>query len=251
MSVKLFTILLALFSMAHLPAEGASQFEYGPRPALSVFDPSGVLEAQTVKEISDPLETVRKKEDVDVIVVILQDIGDAPPEHVAGQFAAAWCNSDIHCVVLHIPGREDSPWIIPAGKLIGYVKPQQVQEGTATVRRHAASEPKDADKVRVAAKESSDMLRFWLGSAINRSQTMLTESARMRVESETSARRTQIAILVGVASIIPLIVGIAFFISLLGKRGPRHFPHHAWQLRLGAPHSGGNNAVVELGPPKP
>ncbi len=257
MIARLLLIILAVFLAGPLCAQGSAEFqpalrpafEYGPRPPQSVFDPSGYLDPGLVKAISDSLEAHFKKEGIDVVVVVLTDLGKAPPEHVARSFAAAWCVSPVHCVVLHVPGRVGSPWIIPDGKLVEHLNPAQVQQAVNDARRRAASEAKDPDKVNAAATEAADLLRFWLANALNRTEMIQFESARMRQELETKSRQWKIATMVAAASAIPLIAGVWMLVVLLRRRGPGYFPTPDYRPRLGAPHSGGNRAVVDLGPP--
>jgi hypothetical protein len=204
-----------------------------------------------VKAISDPLATIQKNEGIDVLVIILSELENAPPEHVARRFAKAWCSSPIHCVVLHVPGRKDSPWIVPAGKLVEVLEPEQVRQAVEDGQRRAALETKEPDKVRAAATEAADMLRYWTNNVINRSEMIQTERTKMRVQLENKARLWRLAVLLAVASLIPITVGISLLIYCYRRRGPRYFPNRAWQLRLGAPHAGGNHAVVTIGPPQP
>ncbi len=248
-SPRLLSLMFAILALASAVARGALDFEYGGRPPLSVFDPEGILDPALVKKISDPLKAVNAAEGVDVIVVVLKDLGSAPPEHVALQFADAWCKSNIHCVVLHVPGQAQSPWIFPHGRLVSQVKPEELVQTVAAAERRVRAEPKDGDKVKAAATEAADMLRYWLANAINRTERIKTEATAARLELETKSRQRKILMLSAAASIIPGIVGIYFLASLLKRRGPRYFPNHAWQLRLGAPHAGGNQAVSDLGPP--
>lgn len=239
-------LLLALTAAV----SAATDFEYGPRPEQSVFDPGNILKPEELDAISGPLKAIYQKQGVDVLVIIMPDVGNAPPEHVAGRFADAWSPSDLRCVVLHVPGHEGSPWILPSGRLVSYLNTDEVQRAVDDARRHAAAEPKDADKVRSAANEAADMLRYWLASTINHTEMIRTESTKMRLEQETKARQWRIATMAGVASVIPLAGLLSLLISWSRRRGPGYFPNHAWELRLGAPHAGGNHAVVDLGPSK-
>lgn len=241
--------LLLLLSASVTAAPAATDFEYGPRPEQAVFDPGNVLKPDEVNAISAPLKILYQQLGVDVLVVIMPDVGNAPPEHVAGRFADAWSPSHLRCVVLHVPGREGSPWILPSGRLVSYLNTDEVQKAVDDARRHAAAEPKDVDKVKTAANEAADMLRYWLASTINHAEMIRTESTKMRLEQETKARQWRIATMAGVASVIPLAGLLSLLISWSRRRGPGYFPNHAWQLRLGAPHAGGNHAVAELGPP--
>ena len=242
-------ILLVILSMVPAVAKGPMDFEYGPRPPLAVFDPDEVLEPVMAKEISAPLAKNLAEEQVDVIVVILKDTGSAPPEHVARQFAEAWCRTPMHCVVLHVPGNPNTPWIVPAGQLINHINSAKVEQDVGDRQRRARAEPDDIHKVKSAASEAADMLRYWMKNAINHSEMIQTESVRIRLEQESIARKKQIALVGTLAAIIPLILGMTVLFRMIRRMGPGYFPNHLWHLRLGAPHAGGNHAVVNLGPP--
>lgn len=248
-TIRTMTTRIMLLLMAMIAALSAADFEYGLRPPSSVFDPNGFLEPRTVKEISEPLARIYKNEGIDVIVIVLPDIGDAPPAHVAGRFAAEWCTSPIHAVVLHVPGRKDGPWIVPLGRLIEGIEPAKLSQSVADAVRRAAREPGEPAKVRAAATEAADMLRFWTGTAINRREYIETARTQIRLEQETKARHWRIAMLTAAASFIPLLCGVSALIYFLRKSGPRHFPETNPPRRLGAPHAGGNHAVADLGPP--
>lgn len=247
------TIVFAGFSHAQgtgdFDLRSGKAFEYGTHPPLSVFDPGGILMPEWVKGISDRLAAIYQKEGVDVIVVVLADVGKAPPEYVARSFAKAWCKSPIHCVVLHVPGREDSPWIVPEGKLVDRLNPEQVRLAVKNAQRRAASEPKDIDKVKAAVTEAADMLRFWTASAINRSEKYELEPAKIRVELGAESRGWKKGVIIGATAAVLLVAGLALLFVNYRQGSPRYFPLPALTRRLGAPHAGGNQAVVNLGAP--
>jgi hypothetical protein len=227
----------------------ADDFEYGRRPPDSVFDPRGFLGPDLTREIADPLSRIREEQGVDVIVVVIDSLEGAPPAHVAGRFAAAWCEAPIHAVVLHVPGAADGPWIVPAGKLIEHLKPEVLHQDVADAERRARLEPTEAGRVRAAATETADRLRYWLGTAVNRSEFITDARIRIRLEQETKARQWRIAMLTAAAAAIPVLALISALFYFLRRKGPRHFPNPNPPRRLGAPYCGGNHASVHLGPP--
>lgn len=257
MIAKLLQVILAILLAGHLAAQESAEsdsalrqaFEYGPRPSHPVYDPTGYLKPELAKAISDPLEVYFKKEGIDVIVVVLADPGKAPPEQVARLFASAWSTSPLRCVVLHVPGLEGSPWIVPDGELVEHLNPAQVQQAVGDARRRAASEAADPDKVKAAAAEATDLLRYWTANALNRAERIQAERARIRRELESNSRQAKISVLAVAALVIPVLAAISLLVVFLRRRGPGYFPTPAYRPRLGAPHSGGNRAVVDLGPP--
>lgn len=249
-SIIKIVVLAAFFLVLPFAAQANELFEYGPRPSQAVFDPNGLLDPKVVKKISDPLEKIFKDEHIDILVVVLPTIGDAPPEHVANQFAKAWCTLPIRCIVLDSPGNPASPWIFPSGKVIELLKPEHIAKTITDAQRRAGREPDEAGKVRAAATEAADMLRYWTNNVINRSELMLTERTKLSTQLEKKSRVLRMSLLLGIASLIPLTLGISMLVILHRKRGPRYFAHHAWRLRLGAPYAGGNHAIIKLGHPK-
>ncbi|MGL4398521.1 MAG: hypothetical protein ACRCXD_01520 [Luteolibacter sp.] len=253
MIARLISIFLTCVSAAPLCAQGSAgfspalrpAFEYGPRPPQSVFDPGGYLDPAFAKVISDPLEALFKKEGIDVVVVVLPDLGKAPPEHIAQSFGSAWCLPALHCVVMHVPGHEGSPWIFPDGKLVDHLDPAHVEKAVGDARRRAAAEAKDPDQVKAAAEEAADLLRYWMANALNRTEMIQFEKARMRQELETKSQQWKIATMVAAAGAIPLIAGVWVVFVILRRRGPGHFPTPDCR----APHAGESREVVDPEPP--
>ena len=202
MIARIIPILLAFMLAAPVSAQTPAPFEYGPRPPLSVFDPSGFLPPEAVKEISDPLNAIYKNEGIDVVVVILKDLENAPPEHVARRFAREWCTSAIQCVVLHVPGSKDSPWIIPQGKLVDVIEPALIRQTVEEAQHRAARETKEPDKVRAAATEAADMLRFWTNEHKNLSEFLQSRASEIRTEQAANSRLWKVSTLLVVLSLI-------------------------------------------------
>ncbi len=247
-SRTLMPLLAFLLAVVCPTAANSADFEYGGRPPGSVFDPESVLDPATLAGISGPLERILRDEGVDVVVAILPSLDGAPPEFVAGRLAKAWCESPIHAVVLHVPGNKESPWIAPDGNLIDTIKPEVVAQKVADARRNASREPDEQAKVRAAATEAADMLRYWMRNAINRGEFLQTERTKIRLDLETKARQKRIALLVVAASAIPFLIVVSMLVVTLRKPGPRRFPDTLPPRRLGAPHCGGNHCVFTLGP---
>ena len=248
--ISRFLTFLALLVIPMGAARGqVGGFEYGPRPPDSVFDPTGLLEMAELRQLSEPLAKIHKDEGIDVIVVVLADLEGAPPEYVAKRFSLAWCESPIHAVVLHVRGDPGSPWIVPGGKLVGNIKPEVLARDVEEAMHRASLEPTEIRKIPAAATEAGDRLRYWTGNAINRSEFLESERVKIRLEMEAKSRNWRIIKLMGVASVIPVLVGVGLLFWLLRKPGPRRFPERHPPRRLGAPHAGGNQAVSTIGAP--
>lgn len=244
--------LLALAILLALPPRGDAAAEYpsGPRPQTSVFDPSGFLKPQRLKEISDPLAVIFKDEGVDVIVVILRELGGESPELVAQRFARAWSPSSIHCIVLHVPGSKDSPWIFPSGEGVRLLDPDRVRQAIKHAQRRASLQKDESENVRTAALEATDMLREWKAAAAPLAQS-LTPSAQTHRRLETKWAQWRTAALLAAASIIPFVIGYGLQFVYRRNREPVRFSSPPMQARLGAPYAGGDHLVVPLGPQIP
>ncbi len=248
--MRAFLLLLTLFPLLATPARAAADFDYGPRPSVPVFDPGKVLSPAEITEISAPLSAAYQRDKIDVMVVVLPELGGAPPEHVAKSFAEAWCESPLHCVVLHVPGRTDSPWLVPAGKLLEHLSPEEIQSATATAHRYTAAEEKDAGKLKVATSEAIVLVRYWLGNVLHQNQLIQAHQIETQHAQETKIRNWKIAGFMALASAIALAAGSSFILLFLRRRGPAYFPEYESLQRLGAPHAGGNHATIQLDPPK-
>jgi hypothetical protein len=245
---RLIALVFALLSAGSLIAKNGVNFEYGPRPAQAVFDPAGFLDPQVAKEISDPLSKKFRNGEIDVLVIVLTDLGDAPPAHVARRFAQAWSTADVNAIVLHVPGRKDSPWIVPAGNLLERIDPAEVSKAVERGQLRAAQETTEPSKVRTAAREAVEMLQLWKDAVLERSKAIRAEDLKRRAQIAKKVRFAELAGLAALVSVIPIVVGIFLLVKHFQGRRPSFFPSRTLQPRLGAPHSGGNHAVVELGP---
>ena len=243
---RLVFLLTIAFAFA-VPGKLVAEFEYGERPANSVFDAVGVIPPERLKEVSRPLVRNESIEGVDVVIVVLPSLRGAPPEHIARQFAKAWCESPIHAVVLHVPGDKFSPWIVPGGKLIEEVHIDVMSRSVADAKKRAMREPDDVSKVIAASVEASDMLRYWLANYINRSEVIRTERVRMRVELEREWYNKKLYRILGFALLGPFLLVVSWLALGMRRGGPMLFPDVRPSRRLGAPHAGGNHAQVDLG----
>jgi hypothetical protein len=230
-------------------AEAPTWIEPGTRPPVPVFDPTAVLAPAMVKRIAEPLVQVRERDYIDVLAVVLPEIGEAPPEHVARQFAGAWCDEGAHCVVLHVPGRKESPWIVPGGRILQVMNRDFMEPRLLAAMARARRESEDGGKVRAATTEAGDLMRLWTGAAIYQSEVTRTERTRRLIEAEESQLRRKLRLLVlGTSFVLCALGGVTILLSVRIRRG-RRFPDLQWQPRLGAPHAGGNRALATLGDP--
>jgi len=238
--------LAALISLLFCVAAKAEQtqaiFKYGERLNNTVFDPTGVLTSKEQKLISEPLVTILKNEGIDIIVVILQDIGDAPPEHVAKRIAEQWATTTINSVVLHVPGKEGSPWIFPGTVMTSGLDPDEVKRTIVAAEKRAAAEPTEFGKVRAASIEAADAIRYWMGGAMIQTENLINRRLEWQFSVERRKRMLQLYAAIGAAAAIPILAGLLYLIIRIRSSGERKFPPIRKLTRLGAPYSGGNSA---------
>lgn len=236
---------LSIIVMLASPAHGGD-FEFGGRPPNGIFDPGPLLDPKTTAEIAGPLTRILAEEGVEVIVVVLGSLDDAPPEFVARRFADAWCSAPVHAVVLHVPGHHGSPWIVPGGDALDSIRREVIDERLSMAQRNASREPTEPMKVRAAATEAADMLRFWRGNSLTRDQLRQEVIAKGLNEALRNQRVMRIRLLIGTAVGVLLLMTIVLLVLLVRKPRILHFPETPPPKRLGAPHAGGNHAVVCL-----
>ncbi len=234
----LFFLLLCIPAWAE---QTQTSFKYGERPKNSVFDPRDILSPQEQEKISKPLSDILKNEGIDIIVVILPDFGNAPPDHVARGFAEKWATTTVNSVVLYVPGKEGSPWIFPGKVMIAAINPEIVKETLVAAEKRASAEPSDFGKVRAASIEAADAVRYWLGGALLRTENMINKRLEWQLEKERRVRLLKLSAVLGAAALIPLILGIVFLVLRIKGSRPKVFPMLRKTTRLGAPYAGGNS----------
>ncbi len=246
-SMKVFAaLLLSIFMTGLLCGNETQGFKYGDRPSDSVFDPAGLLSSTQRSNISNPLRNILTDEGIDVMVIVLPDIGDAPPGHVARAFDEKWSKTDISAVVLHVPGAEGAPWIFPGEAISDVIRPEVLGASVIAAEKRAAAEPDEPSKIRAASIEAADVMRYWTGSAVIRTESIVSErQARLNAYGERR-RLIKLSAMVAAAGAIPIIAGLGFFFSQYQSRKPRVFPPVRKIPRLGAPYAGGNNATSRI-----
>ncbi len=247
---RLFLLFWIALSLSALPGVSlARQSGYGERPASGVFDPHGLLDAETLRGIADPLQQLLLEDGIDVVVVVLEDLGDAPPEFVAQGFALAWCSAPAHAIVLHVPSHAGSPWIVPGGNEVANIQRSVLNARLYQATRNAERESSGTDKLRVATEEAADMLRLWSSGTMVHDE-MASTARKHAVEQfaqEQRARKMRVYVLAVAAALLVTWL----FVLLLWWSKPRHriFPDVHPARRLGAPHGGGNHVVVDFSSP--
>ena len=240
------TILCLLLTLSLGLAQENGGFQYGPRPPAPIFDPTSFLTPDQTAKIVAPLEAINTRDGVDILVVILPDIGDAPPEHVAGGFATAWCSQELNAIILYSPGRKDSPWIIPGGRTLDLIKRPIIDKAISEAQRRAAREPFESGKIRAASIEAADLLRLWKGSAVTQGEEIKSWRETLLAQRRDQLRGWKLIVLVAACTFTPFILVLWLVIRHLRQRGPRHFPQPVYAQRLGAPFCGGNSAAIDL-----
>lgn len=239
--------MLLLATAPGLRAQGPEkEFKFGSRPHDGIFDPAGILLSKQREEIAVPLAKVLKNEGIDVLVIILPEIGDAPAKHVAQGFREEWSDTPINAVALHVPGNPESPWIFPGDVINRLVKAEKLLESVDAGEKRAAAEADDFGRIRAASVEAADIMRFWTGGAVLRTESLISERETRELAFENRRRLIKLAAMVGLAGAIPIIAGLVFFLGRLKKTGPRNFPPVRKIPRLGAPYAGGNHAVSRI-----
>lgn len=222
---------------------GAAVFEYGARPALPVFDHTGTLPVATVERLARTLDAIREQEQIDIIVVQLADTKGAPPEHIARSFANAWCRPLFHCVVLHVPGNPESPWILPGGTLMRHFNPTAVEHQTKEARHRASLETTSVRQLEAATEEAADMLRVWVGEGTYWAGLAGDQAMQASLKAWNRQRLGKLLLPLGGTLLVLAVVLTYLIIRWLDSWRSRMFPELDWERRLGAPYAGGNDST--------
>lgn len=228
------------------PALADKAFEYGVRPGSGVFDPERSLSPDLTRQLTDELGKIRKRDLADVQVVVLPATGEVPPEHLAQRFSDAWGKGPLHVVVLDATNRTDGPWIEFGGELVLSDRNEIIPQMVKDILRRAHQEPDRESRLRAAAMESSDMLRYLLGKVQSQGEAYRTERLQKQLEFEHQLRVRKLVMYGAAAAFLPVTVLLVLLLLAYLRRRPRRFPPVHWNTRFGAPHAGGNDAVIDL-----
>ncbi|MGJ8633657.1 MAG: TPM domain-containing protein [Luteolibacter sp.] len=236
-------ILFFLISVALASAQDVrTDIKFGDRPKSSIFDPEGFLSVKQQQSIAEPLRKILSEENIDIIVVILPEISDKPPEDVARGFAERWSEKKLNSVVLHVPEDPDSPWIFPGEVMSTLIKPEILDRDISQAQKRAAAEPEDFGKVRAASIEAADLLRYWTGGAMLVLEQRSNANFKAYLAREQKRNLFKLAGLFAAGAIIPVTALLVWLFRAARKNKPLEFPKTRKIARLGAPYSGGNHA---------
>lgn len=229
--------------LAGLPVR-AEEFEYGKRPPDGVFDPMGFLSSHDLRSLSGELSMALLDDKVEVLVVILDDLDGAPAEFVARKFCKAWGSEPARAVVLRVPDRYESPWIVPTGELMDEIPPAEVQRRLREARGVVKAQTEETARLRAAATQAVMMLREWKAQANRQESAAQGMSGKHPEPHRKMMSLVYTYAAVGITAL--LILALVLIRILLRKPTGRMFPDFQPHPRFGAPYSGGNFAVVDL-----
>lgn len=227
-------------------AGDCSRLAPGPVPETQVFDPCGLIVLPVRQQIESALAATRKREMVDVRVVVMPSLEGGAPEVMAARYGRAWGAEAAWAVVLHVPSEPGSPWIATGGQVPGFLEPESLKRSVDNVVRIARYEPDSDSRVRMASEGISDLLRYLSHKTDHIMEMLRAERMKIQLEQENNSRHWRLAV-IGVCG--GMAVGVALFAVLWLRwlRARRYvFPETEWQRRFGAPHAGGNDASVRL-----
>ena len=243
--VKLRKLLffLTLLIVPALAEDSRNDIKFAERPRNSVFDPAGILSVKQQQQISQPLQKILKEENIDVLVAVLPELGESPPEHLARGFAERWTEKKLNAVILYVPQVEGAPWIFVSEAMTEAIKPEVLERDVSAAEKRAAAEPEDFGKIRAASIEAADLLRYWTGGAMLRIEKQAAVNYGAYLARENRKRLLKLAAILGAAAIIPLVAGFILILKKIRMSKPLEFPSTRRLARLGAPYSGGNHAT--------
>ena len=241
-------VLCGLLSIAAHASEPVGQ-----RPEIPVFDTLGFLPNGLTEEITEPLLEARKNDDLDVIVVVIPDFGDASPQEIAKHYSDAWCDPDLNAIVLYSPGREQGagPWIVPGGTAVDLLKSTTITAALSKAKQKIDAEPVGPEKIRVAAIAAIDLLKGWKNARWKNAPAQVTPPSEpfwhQTLQSlHLNVLELKLFGLVALGLFIPLLIGSIALIISIRKRRPKYFPSAKTHRRLGAPYAGGNSNATQL-----
>lgn len=245
----LFGGLLAAVACAQ--GSGGRGGELPPRPASGVHDPSSWLTPIERRQLERDLLELRERDGVDLKVAVLDRAPGVPGQPYAAKLAAAWGESAAHGVVVHVRN-SDGPWLAVGGALTETAGRPVVDESLREAARRISAERDEHRRVMSAVEELSDFLRFLGNRGLHHEERRKTQRLENELMRTRRALLIRLALLGGGVALVGAIAGVfAWMRHWRRHRAPLRFPETVWRVRLGAPFSGGSDAVARFGEDRP
>lgn len=228
--------------------EVSSVFSMPAKPARQVSDEHGWLTQDERLRWENRLSEWKSTHGVDIHLVILPNLHNTPPEHVAEQIATHWGERSLYGVVLHVPGG-DGPHLWWDGEIIKSIQldPRARREMISRMEKRSRSQIAERERVFYAMEEMSDTLRVI--RAQHAQMLKLRDKWNEKVFQQWSDNRLsrRSKIIIAAAAAFTALVILIVLIRYLRKRGKTYqFPRISSQRRFGAAHAGGSGATINL-----
>ncbi len=218
-------------------------------PIGQVSDETNWFKADELARWESQLSNLKKHENVDLKLVILPSLMDTPADHVIREIGKKWGDSDLHGVVLHIPGDNNSPyiwWSGTASEDFGQ-DPRVRKDMIDRMERRVRSQMSEPERVNSAVEELSDTMRV-LRSQWKNMKTLrekFREGNYLKWSQLRMSKRTFIAaaLLIGIFSLIVLII---FLRKWKRSKLIYLFPVTSPPRRFGSRLAGGSGAAISL-----
>jgi uncharacterized membrane protein YgcG len=230
------------FLAAALDAAAQQEIPAPKRPERWILDETASLTATERDRIAAEFDRTAKELGLGLFLVLRRHSTDESPQDLARRMAQSWLGTADRVVILRTPDLAAPAVVAYAGETLDSIPPEDL-EGLTRTAVAAAS----------AASTTAHGALLEMARAITRQIAAYRSGGSLAppVAASPVARSAEIsrhaALLWG--SVAALIAGAAIVAwRRRGRRSALIFPATAPRRRFSAPHSGGNNAVVQFRP---
>jgi uncharacterized membrane protein YgcG len=213
------------------------------RPADGIYDPGDWIQGPAKSNLMRELSSIKESSGIDVLVAVVDKIGDADPQALAEQLAERWGYHGGRALILCIPDQKESPWIAIGGQIRSEIPRTTLDAIILKAKERARAE----DTVHGAARRAVDSLGEDLRYSVARALRGVKSTGPVAPPSLKDffflfIRSFQkILIILGIILVVfaLLIYGLyRIWKKVRGTLTPKTFPEISWKPRFGAPYGG-------------
>jgi hypothetical protein len=178
-----------------------------------------------------------------VYLVHLKAAPEEQPSDYARRLAFSWTGTADRAVILSAPGLEPPLFIEFAGESLGSAPAENLRAVADIARAEAAKAAPGLPAALAAARSIIAQVNTYRGGGPLGLST--AETAAASGDSSAPTNLSTLWLALGAISIV-LLLAAAFFLKRR-QTSARIFPHVPFRRRFSAPHSGGNDAMIQFG----
>lgn len=245
-----FSILIILLIPYHLRGDTTLK-KLPPRPYNRVSDVSGWLSKKEKKAWEARIDALLAESDIEIIMMIVptENALDIPADILLQRISQSWVRKDCCGLIVHTPGRSDSPRVLMAGAAIQARNdsPAEIREMILKIEAESQRRPTDQDRLNAAFQSlKTQLLPF--REHVNQLEAKIDEMNINAYAIKTKAELRKKMKVIAYGFGIPMLLAALVYLADRWKKfhQPVMFPPTSPRKRFCSPYAGGGGSSISL-----